>query len=133
LKRHGPRKHQVADATIRKVEGFARRLELADKGLQALGNRRLIDRTQKRCRGFARRAIREADIEKLDELDPTRAEAAREMGGVLAKIRGSEAVAEKPPDLSGRHAVVVAVDREREPDVGTADQLLRENRRTAAT
>jgi hypothetical protein len=54
-------------------------------------------------------------------------------GRVLAKVGRPEAVAEKSPHLSRRRAIVVPVDRDRQCDIRMADELPRQDVRTAPT
>jgi hypothetical protein len=58
---------------------------------------------------------------------------ARDPGCILAKVGGPEAVAEESPHLSRRRAIVVPVDRNRQCDITVADELARQDVRTAPT
>ena len=148
-------KHDVADAAVREVEGAAAPLGL--ESVQSIGQRspglgahgpgdfanpglkHAVGRAQAALRQaedppgrFGRAVLRETQVEQIDQRRRARAKFPRHARGVLPEIGRSESVAEKPPHLAGREAVVVAVDGNRQGDVGPADELLRQGARASA-
>ena len=146
--------HEIADGAVGEVERHAGAPHLGEEGVEPLGDgvdggrRTVADEPshldgwllavgrfaaqRRQCRGGGGGVA--ADRQPMiDQRDQRRrgVQLGGDPRGVLAEVGRAQAVAEEAPDLTGRGAIVVAVDDQGDVDAIGADQLLREGSRAA--
>src|SRR5436190_7790361 len=82
---------------------------------------------------FFSEADRKAKVQYLDEFRPAGSKFSGHPRCILTEVGGAEAIAQETAHFSGRSAVVVTVDRERQCNLRMIDQLLRKNSRAASS